>query len=129
VTEREGSRECRCGVRADLLGLCSWYSGEQKAYIGNVYEELDQIAQLKFAREMEAIASQTRRNVEDAAKRFAATAGAAIRSGHHEASLGQLRIDGVEQMARALYQIWVDMIQQRNGHIARAGATSGGPNS
>jgi hypothetical protein len=33
--------------------------------------------------------------------------------------VGRLYIDGAEQTARALFQIWVDLIKQRNGHIAR----------
>jgi len=69
---------------------------------------------------MEAIASETRQNVRDAANRFAATTTLGIRSGQHEASLIRFRIDGAERIARALFQIWVDLIVQRNGHIARA---------
>jgi len=68
---------------------------------------------------MEAIAAQTRQNVQDAANRFAATAGAGIRSGQHDALLCRPRIEGVERMARTLFEIWVDLIKQRNGHIAR----------
>src|ERR1700674_5165996 len=68
---------------------------------------------------MQAIAGQTRQKVQDAANHFAATKGAIIRSGQHDAQLGQLRIEGVEQMASALFQMWVDLIKQRNGHVAR----------
>jgi hypothetical protein len=85
-----------------------------------VHEDLEQIASLKFGKAMEAIASETRQNVRDAANRFAATATAGIRSGQHEASLIRLRIDGAERIGRALFQIWVDLIVQGNGHIARA---------
>jgi hypothetical protein len=84
-----------------------------------VYEDLNDVARLKFVKEMESIAAQTRQNVQDAANRFAATAGAGIRSGQHDALLCRLRIDGAEQMARTLFQIWVDLIRKRNGHIAR----------
>jgi hypothetical protein len=49
---------------------------------------------------MDAIASETRQNVRDAANRFAATAVTGIRSGQHEASLIRLRIDGAERIAR-----------------------------
>jgi hypothetical protein len=85
-----------------------------------VYEELEQIASLEFGKAMETIASQTRENVRDAVGRFAATSAPGIRSGQHEASLVRLRIDGAEQIGRALLQIWVDLVVQRNGHIARA---------
>jgi hypothetical protein len=84
-----------------------------------VYEDLNDIVRLRFGKEMEVIAHQTRQNVEEASNRFAATAGAVIRSGQHEASLARMRIAGVEQMARALFQLWVDLIKQRNGCIAR----------
>lgn len=85
-----------------------------------MYEDLEQIAKLKFGKAMEAIASETRQSVRDAANRFAATTAPGIRSGQHEASLIRLRIDGAERIARALFQIWVDLPVQRNGHIARA---------
>jgi len=41
-----------------------------------VYEDLNDVARLKFVKEMESIAAQTRQNLQDAANRFAATAGA-----------------------------------------------------
>lgn len=84
-----------------------------------MYEDLNDLVRLKFVKEMEVIAAETRQNVQDAANRFAATAGAGIRSGQHDALLCRLRIDGVEKMARTLFKIWVDLITQRNGHIAR----------
>lgn len=91
-----------------------------------MYEDLNDVARLKFVKEMESIAAQTRQNVQDAANRFAATAGAGIRSGQHDALLCRLRIDGAEQMARTLFQIWVDLIKKRNNHIAGATSLSSG---
>jgi len=92
----------------------------ESVYYTFVYEDLEQIASLKFGKAMEAIASETRQNVQDAANQFAAMAAPGIRSGQHEASLIRLRIEGAERIARALFQTWVDLIVQRNGHIARA---------
>jgi len=83
-----------------------------------VHEDLQQIAQLKFGKEMEAIAAETREKVRDAASRYAATSAPGVRSGQHEASLIRLRIDGAERIGCALAEIWVDLIEQRNGHIA-----------
>jgi hypothetical protein len=69
---------------------------------------------------MEAIAAETRESVREAKCRFAGTSAPGIRSGQHEASLIRLRIEGVERIGRALSDIWVDLIEQKNGHIARA---------
>jgi hypothetical protein len=85
-----------------------------------MYEDLHAIAQLRFAKESDAISKQTQHNLREASSNFAARAGAGIRSGQHEALLGRLRIDGVEQLARSFNQIWIELIKQRNGHIGRS---------
>jgi hypothetical protein len=85
-----------------------------------VYEDLEPIAQLKFGKEMNAIAEQTRLSVQEAKSRFAAMTGTGIRSGQHEASLARIRIAGIERMGRVLFDIWVDLITKRNGKISRA---------
>jgi hypothetical protein len=85
-----------------------------------VYEDLQPIVQLQFGKEMEIVSQQTQANVREAeAQYLAATKGARIISGQHEASLGRMRIAGVEQLARSLFQIWIDIIKDRNGHIGR----------
>lgn len=85
-----------------------------------MYEDLGAIAQLRFGKELDAIALQTQQKIREAAERFAATTSAGIRSGQHDALLGRLRIEGTERMTRALYEIWVDLIKRRNGHIQRS---------
>src|SRR5262249_47415821 len=62
---------------------------------------------------------ETREKIQEAKRQFAITAGAVRRSGQHDANLGQLRIEGVEYMAQALSEIWIDLIKQRNGYISR----------
>lgn len=42
-----------------------------------------------------------------------------MRSGQHEASIGRAQIDGAERLVRVLYEIWVDLLKKRNGHISR----------
>jgi hypothetical protein len=84
-----------------------------------VYEDLEAIAQLKFGKEMNNIAEQMRQSVQETTARFAASTGAGIRSGHHDAALGRIRIAAVEQMAQSYFHIWVDLIRLHNGHIAR----------
>src|SRR5580698_7083712 len=101
-------------MRKFPVGLTS-----RSRYIPRVYEDLEKLAQLKFIKQMEAIAAQTRGNVVDAKRRFAATAAPGIRSGPHDAELARLYIEGAEEMVRTLFQIWVDLIKQRNGYIAR----------
>lgn len=86
----------------------------------SVYEDIDQIAQLKFNKEMESISRHTRERVKEMQNEYAALTGSSgVRSGQHDASIGKAQIDGAEQMVRALYQIWVDLIKQRKGHISR----------
>lgn len=85
-----------------------------------MYEDLNQIAQLKFNKEMESISGQSREKVKKLQNIYAALAGpSSKRSGQNEASIGRVQIDGAEQMVRALYRIWVDLIRQRKGHISR----------
>jgi hypothetical protein len=83
-----------------------------------MYQDLNAIAQLKFGKEMDVIALKTQEKIRDASTSFAAM-GSGIRSGHKDTLLGQLRIDGLIELARSLYQIWVDLIGRRNGHIGR----------
>jgi len=84
-----------------------------------VYEDLNEIARLKFGKEMEGIAAQTRHSVQEAANRFTVTAGAGIRSRQQDALLGRLQIEGVARMARAVFEIWIALIKERIGHVAR----------
>jgi hypothetical protein len=85
-----------------------------------MYEDLVQIAQLKFGKEMESISAQTREKVVEMEREYAARAPfPGARSGPHEAAIGQVYIDGAERLVRALYQIWVDLIKGRKGHISR----------
>jgi hypothetical protein len=85
-----------------------------------MYEDLEQIAQLKLGKEMESISAQTLGNVEEMQREYAARAPfPGMRDGPHEAAVGQVYIDGAERLVRALYQIWADLIQQRKGHISR----------
>ena len=85
-----------------------------------MYEELEDVARLKFGKQMQAIASDTQDKIREAKSRFSMTAGPVRRSGQHDAQLAHLRLQGTEHMALALFEIWVDLIRQRNGHISRA---------
>jgi len=86
-----------------------------------MYEELEQIAQLKFGREMESISGQTREKVTAMQGEYAARAPfPGSRSGPHEAAVGQVYIDGAERLVRTLSKIWIDLIKQRKGHISRS---------
>ena len=85
-----------------------------------MYENLEQIANLKFVKEAESISSQTRETVKQMQNEYAALTGSSgVRSGHHEASIGRAQIEGCERLVRALFQIWVDLIQRSIGHISR----------
>jgi hypothetical protein len=85
-----------------------------------MHEDLEQIATLKFGREMESISGQTRERVKEMQNEYAALTGSSgVRSGQHEASIGRAQIHGAERLARALFQIWIDLLNRRNGHISR----------
>ena len=86
-----------------------------------MYEDLEQIAQLKFGKEMESISGQTREKVTATQSEYAARAPFPdARSGPHEAAIGQVYIDGAERLVRALCITWVNLIRQRKGHNARS---------
>src|ERR1700730_9645089 len=85
-----------------------------------LYEDLQPIVQLQFGKEVERVSQQTQANVREAQNQHAAaTRGAHIISGQHEASLGRMRIAGVEYIGRSLFQMWVDIITERNGQLNR----------
>jgi hypothetical protein len=73
---------------------------------------------LKFGKR-QAIATETQQSIQEAKSRFAAPAGSVRRSRQHDAHLAQLRLHGTERVALAPFERWVDLIKQRNGHIAR----------
>ena len=85
-----------------------------------MYEDLETIATLKFGKVMETISERTRANVREVQCQYAALTGASgARSGQHEASIARIWIEGAEQLAHSLFNIWVDLIKQRKGHIER----------
>ena len=85
-----------------------------------LYEDLQAIVQLQFVKELERVSQQTQANIREVQNQYAAaTRGAHIISGQHEASLGRMRIAGVEQIGRSLFQMWVDIITERNGQLNR----------
>jgi hypothetical protein len=85
-----------------------------------MYENFNQIAQLKFNKEIESISEQTREKVRERQREYAALAGSQVGFiGQHEASIGRIQIDGAEQTVRALHLIWIDLITKREGHISR----------
>jgi hypothetical protein len=68
-----------------------------------MYEDLAEIAKLKFGREMASISGQTRERVKELQNEYAALTGSSgVRRGQHEASLGRAQIDGAERPVRAL---------------------------
>jgi hypothetical protein len=89
-----------------------------------MYEDLEQIAQLKFGKAIESISSETRETVAEMENRYAALAGSSgIRSGQQIASIGRAQIDGAERLVNALFQIWIELVKRRRGHIAREDVT------
>jgi hypothetical protein len=85
-----------------------------------MYEDLEHIAQLKLNKEVGSIAECTREKVKDMQNEYAARSGVTgAQSGPQISSIAQVQIDGAERMVRAMYQIWVDLIGELNGHINR----------
>ena len=85
-----------------------------------MYEDLNEIANLRFNKELESISSQTREKVREMQNEYAALTGSSgLRSGPQEAAIGRAQIEGSERLVSALFDIWVDLIKRRNGHISR----------
>jgi thioredoxin 1 len=88
-----------------------------------MYEDLNEIATLRFAKELESVSSQTREKVTEMQNEYAAlTSASGVRSGPQEAAIARVQIEGSERLVRALFEIWVDLIRRRNGHISRLDA-------
>ena len=84
-----------------------------------MYEDLNQIATLRFNKELESISSETREKVREMQQEYAALTGSSgVRSGPQEASIGRAQIEGSERQVRALFDIWVDLVKRRNGHVS-----------
>jgi acyl carrier protein len=84
-----------------------------------MYEDLNEIAALRFNKELESISSQTRERVKETQDEYAAlTDSSGARSGPQEAAIGRAQIEGSERLMRALFDIWVDLVKRRNGHIS-----------
>lgn len=85
-----------------------------------MYEDLEQIAKLKFTGELESISSQSREKMKEMQNEYAALSGSSgVRSGQDEAAIGRTQIEGSERLVQILFQIWVDLVKRRNGHIER----------
>jgi thioredoxin 1 len=85
-----------------------------------MYEDLNEIATLRFAKELESVSSQTREKVIEMQNEYAAMMNSSgVRSGPQEAAIGRAQIEGSVRLIQALYEIWVDLVKRRNGHISR----------
>lgn len=85
-----------------------------------MYEDLNEIATLRFNKDLESISSQTRERVRGMRSEYAAaTSGSGVRSGAHEAAIGRTQIEGSLRLVRALFETWVELVKRRNGHISR----------
>ncbi len=77
-----------------------------------MYEDLNQIASLKFNKEREASSTRTLDGVREAQNQYAAlTSGYVGRSGLQDAKIGRIYIEGAKQIGRALYEIWIELIE------------------
>lgn len=86
-----------------------------------MYEDLNEIATLRFNKELESISSQTREKVRAMQSEYAALINSSgVRSGHQETAIGRAQIEGSERLVRTLFEIWVNLVKRRNGHISRS---------
>jgi hypothetical protein len=86
-----------------------------------MYNDLEQIAQLQFAKDSESISAKTRERVREMQNEYAALSAASgsLRSGQQEAAIGRTQMEGSESLIRALFSIWVELVKRRRGHIAQ----------
>jgi hypothetical protein len=82
-----------------------------------VYEDLRQIANLRFSKVAEQISQDTQ--TELAKSTMAAAANGTVLSGPFEQKQLGTRLRATEQMCRALCDIWLELITRRNGAISR----------
>ncbi len=81
-----------------------------------MYEDLNQIAQMKFNKEVETISRETREKVLEAQREYAARAGSTVgRSGQQEASIGRIQIDGARTKKAHLHKAFT--LQRRGAAI------------
>jgi len=86
-----------------------------------MYEDLNEIATLMFNKQLESISGETREKVREMQNEYAARmSSSGGRSGPQEAAIGRAQIEGSERLVRALFEIWVDLVKRRNGHILRS---------
>jgi hypothetical protein len=81
-----------------------------------MYDDLNQIAQLRFNKERESISGQTRDKVREMRNEYASTSGPGLRSGPAEAAICQAQIDGTAQIVEAFCKIWVGLIERLRIH-------------
>jgi hypothetical protein len=68
-----------------------------------MYEDLNEIATLRFSKELESISSQTREKVREMQNEYAAlTSSSGVRIGPQEAAIGRAQIEGSERLVRSL---------------------------
>jgi hypothetical protein len=86
-----------------------------------MYGDLEQIAKLKFGKELESISALTRERVREMQNKYAALSGSSgIRSGQQEAAIGRIQIEGSERLVQSFFQIWLDLLKRRKRHLVRA---------
>lgn len=86
-----------------------------------MYEDLNEIASLRFNRDLESISAHTRERVREMQNEYAAQMNSSgVRSGPQEMAIGRAQIEGSERLVHALYEIWVDLVKRRNGYISRS---------
>src|SRR5215470_9179134 len=86
--------------------------GRSSAILSTVNSELKAIADLEFGKAAERIS----RKAEE--KLRAATSGVP-RGGQREAALLGIELDKTEEMCWALCEIWVDLLDRKNGQVTR----------
>lgn len=83
-----------------------------------MYENLEQIASLKFGKEMESISSQTRDRVQEMQNEYAARSGTSVgRSGQQEAAIGRAQIEDAERLVQRFFTIWIDLVKRSKGYL------------
>jgi hypothetical protein len=84
-----------------------------------MYEDLNQLATLKYNGEVERRTRQMREKLVEAQLEYAAKAPAGVVSGHQQTVLAQIRIDCAVDLIREFANIWMGLVKEKNDGLLR----------
>ena len=87
-----------------------------------MYEDLRQIAEMRFMRDSRSLSEETKAKIQEMRAKYAAMLSAShiLGSGPHLAAIGRAEIEGSVKIVHRLSEIWIDLITRRNQRLSRS---------